>query len=195
FHGADERTHDFSIHLGSESVNIDSPPCEEFANVFRAIDAGRFKVDLFKSSGSKLAAKFVLLQCSSDTTDPGEYALANLREHFAARDYVGTREATSGFEHAKGLAQNPVFVHGEIDDAVGDDHVHRIVGQRNMFNLAFQELNVLQSRFANVFVGQGKHFISQVEPVRFARGPDTLRAEQDVDAATRAKIEHYPAGI
>ena len=64
-----------------------------------------------------------------------------------------------------------------------------------MLNLAFQELNVVQPRFALVFVGQGKHFISHVEPVSFARGPDTLRAEQYVDAAAGAKIEHYLAGI
>ena len=68
------------------------------------------------------------------------------REHLAASHNIGHRKASSRLEDSESFSQNAVFVCGEIDDAVGNNHVNGVVGQRNVLNLALQELDVLNAR-------------------------------------------------
>ena len=46
----------------------------------------------------------------------------------ASNDDIGDREASARLEHPERLAQNGVLVVRQVDDAVRDDHVHRIAG-------------------------------------------------------------------
>ena len=73
--------------------------------------------------------------------------------------------------------------------------IDRVIGQWNVFDLAFQEFDVLRARLALVFVRQRQHFVRHVEPVGFAVRPDAPGGEQHVNAAARAQIKHGLAGI
>ena len=109
--------------------------------------------------------------------------------------HVGDGEAAAGPQHAEGLAQDAVLVGGEIDDAVGDDDVDGVVGQRNVLDLALEELDVGGAGLALVFARQGEHVVGHVEAVGLARGPDAARGEQHIDAAAGAEVEHRLAGL
>ena len=119
-----------------------------------------------------------------------EHALTNFRQDLAARDDVGDSEAAAGLQNAEGFAQNSVLVGGKIDDAVGDDDVDGIVGQRNAFDFAFQEFDIVDARLPLVLVRKREHLVGHVEAIGFAGGADTSGGEQDIDTATGTKIEH-----
>ena len=106
-----------------------------------------------------------------------------------------TAKRPPGFKHAEGFAQDVVLVGGKIDDAVGDDDVDGVVGQRDVLDLALQEFDVVDAGLALVLVGEGQHFVGHVETVGLAGGPDAPRREQDVDAAAGAEIQHGFAGF
>ena len=84
FHGAEEGAQKFSVDLRSESVDIDSLPCEKFARVLGAIDARGLDVNLLESGGRQLAAVFALFaarrQCNRPTpARSGEFRARSLR--------------------------------------------------------------------------------------------------------------------
>ena len=76
-----------------------------------------------------------------------------------------------------------------------DDDIDGIVGQRDVFDFAFEKLDVFHSGLALVFAGQGQHFVGHIEAVGFAGRADAPGGEQHVDAAAGAEIEHGFAGI
>ena len=115
--------------------------------------------------------------------------------HFAADDHVGDGETAARLQDAERFAQHPVLVGGEIDHAVGNDDVDRVVGQGNVFDLALEKLDVLDAGLALVLAGESQHFIGHVEAVSFAGRADAPGGKQHVDAAARAKIEDGFAGI
>src|SRR5437762_1603569 len=52
--------------------------------------------------------------------------------HVGIGEDVGDRKAPARPQHARRLAKYGALVSGEIDHAVGDDHVHRAVGKRDL---------------------------------------------------------------
>ena len=89
----------------------------------------------------------------------------DLASHHDVRD----REAPARLEHAERLGQHAVLVGREVDHAVRDDDVDRVVGQRNVLDLALQELDVLQAGLPLVLARQRQHLVRHVEPVGLAR--------------------------
>jgi len=80
---------------------------------------------------------------------------------------VRTMSATANarrFENAKRLREYTIFVGGEVDHAVADDHVHRAVRQRDVFDLAFEKLDVLHACLALVTAGEFEHFVVMSRP-------------------------------
>src|SRR5262249_1836661 len=134
--GADEGTHEFPVHLRGDLFRVHALFMEKRACVLHAIDSRGFNFNLFEACSRQLVAIFVLFQCSGNATHPQQHALAEFRIDRAARHDIGHRKSPSWLEHAEGLAQNLILVCGEIDDTVGDDNVHGIAGQGNMFDLA-----------------------------------------------------------
>ena len=86
-----------------------------------------------------------------------------------------TARRPPGLQHPKRFAQNAILVGREIDDAVGDDHVHGLVGQGNALDFALEELDVLDARFALVLARQRQHLVGHVEAVGLAGGADAPR--------------------
>ena len=62
-----------------------------------------------------------------------------------------------------------------------------------MLDLALEEVRVRDSGLGLVVLGEREHLVGHVEPVDDARRPDAPRGEEDVDAATRAEVEHRVA--
>ena len=88
--------------------------------------------------------------------------------HVRVGDDVGDRETPARAEDAGGLAEDRRLVAGEVDDAVGDDHVHGVVGQRDRPRSCPEELDVLDPGLALVAAGQVEHLVGHVEAVGLA---------------------------
>ena len=195
-YGADERAHEFSVHLRRDGVHVDALPGKKFPGILDAVDCGSAR-----SRSARIQPAASLLRYSFSSSAPAMQP-THSRTLWRISGSISPRVTTSetakrppGFRHAKGFAQHPVLVGRKIDDAIGDDHVDGVVGQRNVFDLALQELDVLDAGLALVLVGQRQHFVGHVETVGFAGGPDAARRKQNVDAAAGAEIEDDLAGI
>ena len=106
-----------------------------------------------------------------------------------------TAKRPPGFSTRNASLQHPVLVAGQVDDAVRDDDIDGVVGQRDGLDLALQELDILDARLLLVFAGERQHFVGHVEAVGLARGADAARRKQHVDAAAGAEVEHGLAGL
>ena len=104
--------------------------------------------------------------------------------------HVADGEPTARTKYPRGLAEDPGLVAGEVDHAVGDDHVDRVVRQRHVLDRALEELHVLDSGLTLVAGGQIEHLVGHVEAVRLARRADPAGGEQHVDSASGTEIEH-----
>ena len=160
-----------------------------------AVDARHLDADVGEARGGELGAVVVLGERARDAARPQLHAPADGGRHLAPHHDVGNREAPAGPQHAEGLAQHAVLVAGEVDHAVGDDHVHARAGQRDVLDLAAQELDVREPALRLVLLGEGQHLVGHVEPVGLAGGAHALRREQHVDAAAGAEVEHGLAGL
>ena len=108
----------------------------------------------------------------------------------AAHYHIRNRKASAGLQHPEGLAQHSVLIGREVDDAIGDDYIHGVIGKGNLFHLALEEFNILHAGLAPVLARQGQHVVGHVEAVSFAGGANPLRRKQHIDPSARAKIEH-----
>ena len=143
-----------------------------------------------KPAAANFAAYSCLFESAGDAADPQFHAAPDVGRHVAADDDVGDRESAARFQHAEGLAQHGIFVAREIDHAVGDDHVHRVVRQRNGLDRALQELDVRGAGLPLVLPRERQHLVGHVEAVRLAGRADAFGRQQHVDAAARSEIQH-----
>ena len=104
---------------------------------------------------------------------------------------VGHGEAAAGLQHAERLPQHLVLVARQVDHAVRDDHVHRVVGQRDVLDLALEELDVRRDRSCACSL-RARASISSVmsRPYALPVGADPPGRQQHVDAAAGAQVEH-----
>ena len=70
--------------------------------------------------------------------------------HADVGDDVADREAPTGAQDPRRLAEHRGLVGREVDHAVGDHDVDRGVGERNVLDRALQELDVLDAGLALV---------------------------------------------
>src|SRR5579871_991303 len=168
---------------------------QKFPGIFSTIDSGGFNLNLFEPGLSQLCFVLGLIKRASDATNPREHTLPNLRQDFPACDHIRYRKTPTRLQNAECFAQNLAFICRKIDDAIRDDHVYGIIRQRNALDLTLQELNILDPRFPLVLVGESQHFVGHVETIGFSIWADTARRQQNVDAASRAQIEHRLSGL
>src|SRR5215208_5674650 len=72
----------------------------------------------------------------------------------AKEHHVRDREAPRRLKNPVGFGNHPGLVGGEVDDAVGDHHVHVVFGQRYVLDVAPEELDVLHPGLSLVLLGQ-----------------------------------------
>src|SRR5262249_54197863 len=125
---AHERTHEAPIDLREHRFIGQSSLLEELSRVVRAVDARRFNVDVLESCARECLSIYVFLERASDAADPEFHAPANgLRNITTANDNIGDGKSPARLQHTERLRDHSIFVSGEIDHAIGDDHVGRIV--------------------------------------------------------------------
>ena len=93
-------------------------------------------------------------------------------------------------EHAPHLLEHLGLVGGQVDHAVRDDHVDARVGQRDVLDVALEELDVLGARVGGVAPGEVEHLVGHVEAVRVPGRPHAPGRQQHVDPPARTQVEH-----
>src|SRR6476620_2672837 len=83
-------------------------------------------------------------------------------------DDVRDRETTAGRQHTQRFSKNGVFVAREIDHAVRDDDVDRVLRQRNGLDRSLEKLDVSCASFALVLSRQCEHLVGHVEAIDLA---------------------------
>ncbi len=110
--------------------------------------------------------------------------------HLRVGNHVGDGESTTRTKHAESFAEDPGLVTGQVDHAIGDDHVDRRVRKRDPLDLSSEELDVLDPGLALVSPGQFEHLVGHVQPKSLAARADPPSREQDVYAPARAEVEN-----
>jgi hypothetical protein len=64
--------------------------------------------------------------------------------NFAAHHDVGHHEPAARFQHADALLHHAALVRGQVDDAIRDDYIYGVVGQRNIFDFPLEEFDILE---------------------------------------------------
>ena len=100
-----------------------------------------------------------------------------------------------GAEYPERLRQDSGFVGGQVDHAVGDDDIHVLTRQRNVLDVAVQELSVGYAGLRGVFPGEGDHVRGAVQAVDLPARDDTAGGQQHVDSAARTEIQHGIPGV
>lgn len=96
---------------------------------------------------------------------------------------VGDAQAASGSQDAEALGEHGALIAGQVDHAVGDDHVDGAVRQRDRLDVAVQELDVGCSGADGVGAGEAEHFLGHVQAVCLAGRADPAGRQEHVDAA------------
>src|ERR1043166_2985215 len=185
FHGTHKRADKLAVNLRPYFFGIEAGGGKEVARFFALIDSSRLDVDSFETGAKKLVAILILFERASDAADPQLHTFADLGGNIATHNHIGNGEAAARPQNAKSFLDHSVFASGEIDHAVGNNHVHGIVGKRNVFDSALQKFHVRQPGLLLILPRQHQHLVSHVQSVRFARWANTLRRKQNVNSPAR----------
>jgi hypothetical protein len=110
--------------------------------------------------------------------------------HVGVGDDIGDRHAPARPQDVRRLAEYPRLVPGQVDDAVGDHDVDARVGQRQLLEVALDELDVVDARSA-AFAPEVEHPVGRVQADHATARPDPPRADQHVRTRpTGAEVEH-----
>ena len=112
----------------------------------------------------------------------------------AVDDDVGDRHPAPWAQHPERLAQHARLVGRQVHDAVGEDHIHRGVGQRQLLDVALAELHVRHAEPGRVAARQLQHLVRHVHAVDEARGSHALGGQEHVDPAAGAQVHDHLAG-
>ena len=107
----------------------------------------------------------------------------------SAQDDVGNGQTPTRLEHSECLAEHCGFVGGQVHDAVGDDHIHRLVGQWDGLDGALEELGVGHTGLGLVSPGEGQHLGRHVQAICLACRSDSSSRQEHVNPPTGAEVE------
>jgi hypothetical protein len=117
------------------------------------------------------------------------------RVHVLVGDDIGDREPAAGAQDARGLGEHLGLVRREVDHAVGDHDVDGRVGERDVLDVALEELGVPHAGAGRVGAREGEHLAGHVQPDRPAGGADAAGADQNVRAGAGAEVEDRLARV
>ena len=146
-------------------------------------------ISIFSNPAVRALPELGFGECSGDTAGPGRHVRARLLVHVGVGDHVGDGEPAAGPQHAGRLFDDPRLVAGQVDHAVGDDHIHGFVVEGHVLEVALDELDVLDAGRGGVGSRELEHLIGHVEPDRPAVRPDPPGGDQDVRTGARPKIQ------
>ena len=128
-------------------------------------------------------------ECAGDAAGPCRHVGFGLLVHVGVGDHVRDREPAAGAQHPGGFGDHLGLVAGEVDHAVGDDHVDALVRERQLLEVALDELDVLTPACAAL--ARASSSISSVmsSPIALPVGRDAPGGDQHVGAGAGPEVE------
>ena len=148
----------FPSTSGRHRLDVEAPFSEKRPRVRRVVFTPRLDLDLGEPGGGELGRELRVLaarrRCSRPTVPCcGALGRAPRRARPRPRPRSGRPASARGRPRA-----GRVLVGGEIDHAVGDDDVDGIGGQRDRFDRALEELDVVRAGLALILAREGRAF-------------------------------------
>lgn len=119
---------------------------------------------IHQASDAQGLAVLGLCECPRDAPGPERHVLLCCLVQIWIGHHIGDGKTATGPKHSGRLGQDCALVSGQVDDAVGDDHVHAAVLQRDRLQVAFQELGILYAGLPGTGSGQLHHLCGHVQP-------------------------------
>jgi hypothetical protein len=135
------------------------------------------------------------LGCAADAGGPKFGIACDGFGEWAFGDDVGEGEPATGGECSGGFGEYGGLVGGQVDYAVGDDEVAGGVRNGELFDVAVEESDVVESGGGAESVGLGQLGVGHVDAGDLAGGTDQCGRGEGVGARARAEIEHAVAGL
>ena len=129
---------------------------EKLAGVLRPVDARGLHVDGLEASLAELGPVLRFPRARRPRSRSTARRSRRITAGTSPRTTTSeTAKPAAGLEHAKRFGQHAILVGREIDDAVGDDHVHRVLSGSGMASISpFRNSTLLTPAFALVLAGQ-----------------------------------------
>ncbi len=124
----------------------------------------------------------------------GQVVLDPFRQFCRGHD-IGDRQPAPGLQDPPGLAEDLLFFLSQVDDAIGNDHVDRLVRHRQVLNLAQAEGDMAEAGFLRVLARQVDHIRRHVHPDHQPLRTDPTAGQKTVEAAAGTQVEHCFAGF
>ena len=145
---AHEGAHELAFDLRGDGVDIGPLAGQKRARVLCGVEARRLDADRVESGCGEFRAVVVLIERPGDAAGPEQHVSPNLLRNRPTGHDIGDSEPAARLQNAERLAQHAILVGGQVDNAVGNDHVDRVVRQRDVFDLALEELDVCRAGLA-----------------------------------------------
>ena len=140
-HGANERADELAFDL-RPARRRRALAVEKRARVLDVVDPRWSRCRCRRSPRPRVWRGSPILERAGDAADPQLHVLRIAAGTSPRTTTSETAKRPPGFSTRNASLQHPVLVARQVDHAVGDDDVDRIVGQRNVLDLAFEELDV-----------------------------------------------------
>lgn len=111
---------------------------------------------------------------AGDAADPARHVSAGVVVHVRAGYDIGDGESTTGSQDPGGFEHHDVLIGSKVDHTVGQHDVDAGVGQRDVLQVALDELDVRDAGIGGVTPGQVKHLGGHVEAATPPRWPGRL---------------------
>ena len=89
---------------------------------------GRYQFHIRQSGALDGVQVLSFQESAADSSGPEVHVLLGLVGHLFIGYDVGQIQASAGLQNPEYLLEHRVFIGGQVDYTVGDDHVHRVVG-------------------------------------------------------------------
>jgi hypothetical protein len=126
---------------------------------------------------------------AGDAAGPRSHVGFGLLVHVGVGDHVRDGEPPTGPQHPSGLGEHLGLIAREVDHAVGDHHVDAGVGERQLLEIALEELDVLNPGVGGVAAREVEHLVGHVDPDGTASRADPACGDQHIRPGARPKVQ------
>src|SRR4029077_6825184 len=115
--------------------------------------------------GGEAVKVFLPGEGSGDAADVGASFGACLCAEVVFGHHIADADPATTAEHPEHLSDHLRLVDRQVDHAVADHHVHRLIRQRDGFDGALEELDVAGAGLGGVGPGKIEHLVGHVDAV------------------------------
>ena len=138
---------------------------------------------------------FFFGQGAGDTAAPVAARGEQVWEEGDIGDDVADLQATAGAKDAICFVEDPAFVRSQVDDTVGDDHIHAGAVDGQGIRLTLAELDVGQPGGCGGAAGTLEHGGGHVDADDLALRADLAGGDEGIQTTTAADVDHDLTGL